>query len=124
MQRLILIALFGVLGTLARYGCSQWIDARTGAGFPYGTLTVNLAGCFAAGVLLELFSHAGVNPDLRLAVFAGFLGAFTTFSAYGVQTLTLVRNGAAPAALLNVLLSNAAGLFLVWMGSQIGRRAL
>ena len=124
MQKLMLIGLGGVIGTLARFGISQWIDGRTSSAFPYGTLFVNLTGCLAAGFLFQLFEQTGWHPNLRLAAIAGFLGAFTTFSAYGLQTLLLAREGALLSGLLNVLLSNAAGLSMVWIGAEIGKRAI
>jgi CrcB protein len=125
MQKLLLIGAAGLIGTLVRYSLSSWVDQRAQSTFPFGTLAVNLVGCFGAGFLFILFSRIAVSEELRLAVFTGFLGGFTTFSAYGLQTYVLVREaGALGAALWNVVLSNIAGLVLVWMGAEIGRRAI
>jgi CrcB protein len=121
MHKLALIALGGLLGTLCRYGLSAWVDGRSQSSFPYGTLAVNLAGCFVAGLLLPVFERAAVAPEMRLAVFTGFLGGFTTFSAYGVQTVALTADGMFSMAALNVLLSNVAGLAAVWVGSTLSR---
>jgi CrcB protein len=121
--RLLLIALGGALGTLARYGtvlaAERW-SARFA--FPVGTLAVNLVGCFVAGLLAALFAtRVPVREDVRLAVMVGFLGGFTTFSAFGLGTFALGRDGRAGAALVNVIASNALGIFLVWLGYRIGR---
>jgi CrcB protein len=124
MQKFVLIGLGGLLGTFGRYYFSQWIDTRADSAFSPGTLAVNLTGCFAAGFLFHFSEQMGLHPDVRLAMMAGFLGAFTTFSAYGLQTLLLVRNGATSMALINVVISNLAGLLMVWIGAEIGRRAV
>jgi CrcB protein len=100
------------------------VDERSHSSFPYGTLAVNLAGCFAAGLLFPLLEQAGLSPDLRLAVFTGFLGGFTTFSAYGLQTLVLADGGMRVLAVANVLASNLAGLLMVWLGDRLGRLLL
>ena len=120
MNKLFLVALGGLLGTLCRYALSTWVDARSRSTFPYGTLAVNLLGCFIAGFLFPLLEQA-VSPEVRLAVFAGFLGGFTTFSAYGLQTFALANDGMLSLAALNVLVSNAAGLGMVWVGSSLSR---
>jgi CrcB protein len=124
MHKLVLIGVGGLLGTLCRYGFSTWVDERSHSSFPYGTLAVNLAGCFAAGLLFPLLEQAGLSPDLRLAVFTGFLGGFTTFSAYGLQTLVLADGGMRVLAVANVLASNLAGLLMVWLGDRLGRLLL
>ena len=121
MSKLIWIALGGLLGTLCRYGLSAWLDGRSQSQFPYGTLAVNLLGCFVAGFLFPLLEQATVAPELRLAVFTGFLGGFTTFSAYGLQTVILATGGLWSMAVLNVFLSNVAGLAMVWAGGALSR---
>jgi CrcB-like protein, Camphor Resistance (CrcB) len=80
MYKLVLIALGGLVGTLSRYALSTWVDERALSLIPYGTIVVNLAGCFVAGFLFPLMEKFAVAPELRLAVFTGFLGGFTTFS--------------------------------------------
>lgn len=121
MHKLAWIALAGFLGTLCRYALSTGVDGRSQSQFPYGTLTVNLVGCFAAGFLFPLLEEAAISPDLRLAVFTGFLGGFTTFSAYGLQTVVLANGGMMSMAALNVLVSNVAGLVMVWLGGSVAR---
>jgi CrcB protein len=121
MHKLVWIALAGLLGTLCRFALSTWIDDRFHSVFPYGTLAVNLVGCLAAGFLFPLLEQAAVAPELRLAVFTGFLGGFTTFSAYGLQTVALASGGMFSMATLNVLVSNVAGLAMVWVGGSLSR---
>src|SRR5262245_56775708 len=112
MYKLVVIAVGGLVGTLSRYILSTWVDGRAQSSIPYGTIVVNLAGCFGAGFLFPLLERATVSPELRLAVFTGFLGGFTTFSAYALQTVALARNGALSTATANVLVSNIAGLLM------------
>jgi fluoride exporter len=121
MHKLAWIALGGLLGTLCRYAMSSWVDERSHSQFPYGTMAVNLMGCFVAGLLFPLLEQATISPELRLAVFTGFLGGFTTFSAYGLQTAVLASGGMMSMAAMNVFLSNIAGLAMVWLGGTIAR---
>ena len=123
MQRLIFIGLAGGAGTLLRYWVAEWTARRFAATFPSGTLVVNLVGCFLAGLLFYLmFDRSLVNPTVRTVVLIGLLGGFTTFSSYGLQTFTLLRDGQMGLALLNVGISNVAGLLLVWLGYSIASR--
>lgn len=122
MQRLLYIGLAGGAGTLLRYWLSQWLAQRFGETFPLGTLAVNLAGCFLAGLLFYLmFDRFPVSPTLRAVVLIGLLGGFTTFSSFGLQTFTLMRDGELGLALLNVAVSNVAGLLLVWVGYSVAK---
>ena len=122
MLRLVYIGLAGAGGTLLRYWLSESIAKRFGETFPTGTLVVNLIGCFLAGLLFYVMLDRGlVNPMLRTVVLIGFLGGFTTFSAFGLQTFTLMRNGEVGMALLNIGLSNIGGLMMVWVGYSIAR---
>src|ERR1044071_9043439 len=110
MQRLIYIGLAGGVGTLARYWLSEWTARRFGETFPAGTLVVNLVGCFLAGFLFYLlFDRYLINPVVRTVVLVGLLGGFTTFSSFGLQTFTLLRDGEVGRALLNMAISNAGG---------------
>src|SRR5258705_11604290 len=94
MQRLLLIGLAGLLGTLGRYGLSGVVARRFGQTFPTGTLVVNVVGCFLAGALVYLLQERFVvSPEIRVAVMIGFLGGFTTFSSFGLQTFTLLKQG-------------------------------
>jgi len=120
--RLLLIGLAGLLGTLARYALSGFIARRFGETFPTGTLVVNIVGCFLAGFLFYLMQERFlVNYIVRTAIMIGFLGGFTTFSSFGLQTFTLLRDGEIALATMNVLVSNVAGLLTVWAGYSLAR---
>ena len=122
MQRLILIGLAGFAGTVLRYGLSGWTARRFGETFPLGTLAVNLVGCFLAGLLFYLmFDRYLVNQTIRTVVIIGLLGGFTTFSSFGLQTFTLLRDGETGLALLNIAASNLGGLLMVWVGYSLAR---
>jgi CrcB protein len=121
MHKLALIGLGGLLGTLFRYWLSQGIDERAHSSFPYGTMAVNMAGCFAAGFLFQFLDQRLISPDFRLAIFTGFLGGFTTFSAYALQTFVLTQGGMLFGAVVNVVVSNILGLAMVWAGAGVSR---
>jgi fluoride exporter len=117
MYRLFALTLAGALGTLARYWLSGWVARRYGEAFPAGTLVVNLVGCFAIGFIYHLSEErALLDPILRTALMLGLLGAFTTFSSFGMQTVNLLRDGEFLWAALYVTVSNLAGIFLAWAG--------
>lgn len=116
------IAVGGAIGALARYGMSGAIYAAMGARLPWGTLFVNLLGCFLLGALMEISRlSAWVSPDTRLAIGIGFLGSFTTFSTFGVETFRAIEAGSWSAAVWNVLLNVVGGLFFVILGVGLAR---
>lgn len=121
MQQLVLIAAGGSLGAIARYGLSMFVYQGTSETFPWGTLAVNLAGCFLIGSVVELFDHAIVPSGLRSLVTIGFLGAFTTFSTYSLETINLFRDGEIRLATMNILVNNIAGILLVGVGIWASR---
>ena len=122
MQKTILIALAGLVGTLLRYWLSGYVARQYGETFPWGTMAVNLIGCFAAGALFYATEERFlINPTLRTVIMIGLLGGFTTFSSYGLQTFTLLRDGEFVLATLNVVTSNVLGLFMVWAGYTLGK---
>ena len=117
MQKVLLIGLAGLVGTLGRYGLSGMIARRFGETFPTGTLVVNIVGCFLAGFLFYLMQERFlVNETVRTVVMIGFLGGFTTFSSFGLQTFTLLRDGELWFAAVNMIGSNLLGLLMVWAG--------
>ena len=118
MTNILLVGLGGALGSIARYLVSLWVQAATqSVNFPFGTLTVNLVGCFVIGFLGELAESRGIfTSEMRLLVFIGLLGGFTTFSSFGNDTLNLARSGQMFNALGNVFANVVFGLALVWLG--------
>ena len=92
MYKIVLIGAAGLVGTLARYWISGWADERWGATFPIGTLIVNALGCFAIGFLFHATEEKYlIDPVVRSAVLVGFLGGFTTFSSFAIQSFNLVQ---------------------------------
>jgi CrcB protein len=122
MGKLLLIGLAGFIGTLSRYWLSGVVARRYGETFPMGTLVVNLVGCFLVGLLFYLLQERFlVNQTVRTVIFIGFLGGFTTFSSFGLQTFTLLQDGEFGLAALNILGANLVGLVLVWAGYTLAR---
>jgi fluoride exporter len=122
MYKITLIAIAGLLGTLARYWLSGWADQRWGASFPVGTFMVNALGCLAIGFLFHATEEKYlIDPAIRSAILVGFLGGFTTFSSFAVQTFNLLRDGEVLLASTNILASNILGLALVWIGCVVAR---
>lgn len=120
MQKTIFIALAGLVGTLIRYWLAGFVARQYGENFPWGTLIVNLIGSFLAGALYHLAEERLlISPSVRTILLIGLIGGFTTFSSYGLQTFTLLRDGQIGLATLNVTASNALGLLMVWAGYAV-----
>jgi CrcB protein len=125
MKAVLLVALGGAIGSVARYKLSglvlhHTVDWR----FPAGTFAVNVLGCLVAGVLAGLAEkHDLLSPDARLLLFTGLLGGFTTFSAFGLETMHLIKRGDVAVAAANVALSVVAGLLALWLGMAAARTA-
>jgi CrcB protein len=116
------IAVFGALGALARYGVDGISRQRLGSGFPWGTFAVNIVGSLAIGLVFALVLGRAEVPDwLKLSITSGFLGGFTTFSAFSLQTHRLLAEGASGLAIAYVVGSVIAGLAAVAVGVLIGR---
>lgn len=95
MERLFWICLAGALGTGARYGIGLWAGARFGHSFPYGTLAVNVAGCFLAALVLQLAASTTAFPaNLRLGLATGFCGGLTTYSSFNYEATKLLESSA------------------------------
>ncbi|MCB2211763.1 fluoride efflux transporter CrcB [bacterium] len=122
IQNIVAVAVAGAAGTLLRYGLAGWIERMSAPGFPWGTLTVNLVGCFLAGLLVTWIGlRASVDPTLRTAILVGFLGAFTTFSTFIVDANTLLKTASWMQAGAYVLLQNGVGLLALAGGIAIAR---
>ena len=122
MQKTILIALAGLTGTLLSYWLSGYVARQYGETFPWGTMAVNLIGCLVTGAVFYATEERFlINPTVRTVILIGLLGGFTTFSSYGLQTFTLLRDGEYGLASLNIITSNVLGLFMVWAGYTLGK---
>lgn len=120
-MRIAFIAAWGALGTLARYGLDGLIQSKSGAGFPYGILCVNLSGCFLLGFVGRFaLNHVSVPPDWRIALTAGFFGAFTTFSTFSWDTVRMLEDGQWLQAGIYVATSVLLGLAVMFAGMRIG----
>jgi len=118
MRSLLLVALGGALGSMARFKLSGWVLHHTvDWRFPLGTFIANVAGCLIIGLLAGLaVKDDFFSADVRVFLFTGVLGGFTTFSAFGLETFYLVRRGELLIAGGNVLFSVAVGLLALWLG--------
>jgi CrcB protein len=121
MQQILFIVIGGSLGALTRYGLSKYISQSIQGIFPWGTLVINLTGSFLIGFFFELFDRAMIPAEWRNIITIGFLGAYTTFSTYSLETLSLLQTGEIKAGLLNILMSNLLGIGLVFTGMQFSR---
>jgi len=118
---LIGIALAGAVGAVARYGVDEWIE-RQGAVFPWGIFVVNVTGAFLIGFAVEALEPRFEDATwVRTAVVTGFLGAYTTFSTFSLDTYRLLDAGYVGTAIANSLGTLAAGLLAVWLGLKLGR---
>jgi CrcB protein len=116
------IAIFGVLGCWARFAMTALIQLLWGTGFPDATLFINLSGAFIMGFLfVETLERLTLNPAVRTGILTGFLGGYTTFSTYALESATLATTGQPLAALLYIVLSNALGVLAAFAGAYIAR---
>ncbi len=120
MERYLLVALGGALGSLLRYGLGAWVQALTGPSFPYSTLLINALGSFLIGVVIRLSLEGALSGEGRLFLAMGVLGGFTTFSTFSYETLALIQEGEVWRAFLYVFFSVFLGLFLVLLGYRLG----
>ena len=111
------VMLGGSIGAVLRYGTTLLCARLFGAGFPIGTLVVNLAGCFLIGVAMALAErNTIVTPTVRLLFVTGFLGGLTTFSSYAWESVNALRAAAFGTVVVNIVVNNIAGLGLVAAG--------
>jgi CrcB protein len=118
MKGMLLVALGGAIGSVARYKLSGFVLQHTlDWRFPTGTFAVNVIGCLAAGILAGLAErHGYFSEETRLLLFTGLLGGFTTFSAFGLETMFLLKRGDLMVAGANIVVSVVAGLAALWLG--------
>lgn len=117
LHPLVLVAIGGALGSVARYGLSVLVLRQVNpVNFPWATFSVNVLGCLLAGIFLVVAEQfSAVNQEARLFVVTGLLGGFTTFSAFGIETLGLIRRGEMLIALSYASLSIIVGVLAMWL---------
>ncbi|MBZ0154599.1 MAG: fluoride efflux transporter CrcB [Alphaproteobacteria bacterium] len=122
MYQYLIIGAGGFLGAIVRYALGVWISQRWGRMFPLGTFVINVSGSFCIGLLMTLFAERFmVNPQWRLFLVVGFLGAYTTFSTFEFETGALIRDGEWMLAFLNIFLSVVAGFAALKAGEILSR---
>lgn len=123
MKAILLVGTGGFVGSVLRYLISGWVFRLLDKPwFPLGTLAVNLAGCLAIGFLGGIAEQRRIfDPEIRLFVFVGILGGFTTFSTFAYETASLAHDARLTAALLNIALQVVVGLLAVWFGGLMAR---
>jgi CrcB protein len=126
MYNLFILGLGGFLGAISRYLLSGYVqNLFKQDGFPYGTLVVNILGCFVLGILTHAAGAKGMfDAQTRLFLMVGFVGAFTTFSTFSVESASLFQNGQSTTGWLNILGSNLLGLIFVFIGQSIASQFL
>ncbi len=120
-RKVLMVMLGGSLGAISRYGVGLLTAKLWGTHFPWGTLVVNLAGCFLIGLLFALSERARwLTPDVRLLLITGYLGALTTFSSFSMETVNAGRSGMILLPLANIMINNVAGFLLTFFGLWLG----
>jgi CrcB protein len=120
LSNVFLVGMGGFIGSVIRYFVGGIVQQSSRSLFPYGTLAVNVLGCFIIGFLAQLAEARGLfASEARSFVFIGILGGFTTFSTFGNETLNLARDGQMMGAVANVGANVLLGLFAVWLGRSV-----
>lgn len=123
MANLIAIAFGGAFGALARYGSSQWVYGMLGRSFPYGTLFVNVVGSFVMGLLaIILIEKLMAGSEIKSFLMVGFLGSFTTFSTFSLDTINMINDGELIKAGVNMVISVFVCVVACWMGILLARQ--
>lgn len=124
MERFLWICVAGAAGTGARYLVALWAAQRFGSALPYGTLIVNLLGCFAIAAVMHAALALSWSPTLRSAITIGFIGGLTTYSSFNYETSRLLEEGALGAAALNATATIFGALAAGWFGMLCARLLL
>lgn len=121
MTRYLVVGAGGFAGAIARYAVAMWIDSFWRRPFPLATFCINVSGCFVIGLFISLAMTRLPDPMLRLLLASGFLGAYTTFSTFELETHNLTAAGATGWAIANVVASVVAGFAAVRLGTVAAR---
>ena len=119
MKTLLLIGTGGFIGTILRYLLSQFIQSKALSAFPYGTLGVNILGCFIIGIVFALSERTNMHPEWRLFLATGICGGFTTFSAFTNETFGLLRDGQLWYASVYIIVSVVIGVLATFIGYSL-----
>ncbi len=120
MNKILLIGAGGFVGAIIRYWVGGYIQTLSkGAAFPYATLLINVTGCLVIGYLARLALHNMLSLEMRLLLISGFLGAYTTFSTFGNETVLLMQNNSSLLAYIYIAASIILGLGAVWLGQTL-----
>lgn len=123
MEKILFIAIGGCLGAISRYAITALSIKLFSDRFPLGTLFVNLIGCFLIGLIFALGTEKNfINPSFRLFFVTGFLGALTTFSTYGIESINFARNGMTSISIINIAANNIGGFSLILIGLWLGKK--
>ncbi|MGH7886093.1 MAG: fluoride efflux transporter CrcB [Thermodesulfobacteriota bacterium] len=121
MIKILIICIGGSLGAALRYLVSSKINDSHNTGFPFGTLAVNVIGCFLIGFLWHMSDYLNTSENLRLFIFVGLLGAFTTFSTFGFESHYLFSNNSTNLGIIYIVASNLFGITFVFLGLILSR---
>ncbi len=116
------VALGGAIGAVLRFSTGLAIAQIATKPFPYGTMSVNLLGAFIIGILWSVFEHIPISDNLRLMLFTGVLGGFTTFSSFALESINLMKNGNMKLAIIYITITNVMGLILAFSGMSIAKK--
>ena len=119
IKNMLLVGLGGGVGSMLRYITIHWVYRLLEKPFPIGTLTVNVLGCFLAGLVSGLLVKLGGDERIRLLLMVGFCGGFTTFSAFAHENMGMMQNGNYLGVLLYITLSIVTGFTAVWLGMMV-----
>ncbi len=124
MERFLWTCLAGAAGTGTRYLIALWAAQRFGSSFPYGTLIVNLVGCFGIAAVMHAALTLSWSPTVRSAIVSGFIGGFTTYSSFNYETTRLLEEGAHGPAALNAMATIVGSCAAGWFGLMCARQLL
>ena len=124
MERLFWICLAGAAGTGTRYLIALWAAQRFGSSFPYGTLIVNVTGCFLIALIMQAAIATSWSPTLRSALTIGYIGGLTTYSSFNYETTRLLQDGAPDVAALNAIVTLVGCFAAGWLGLIASRQLL
>jgi fluoride exporter len=124
MIKVLLLLAGGAIGTVLRFGVSTWVQRSMLYSFPFGILSVNVIGSFLIGFCWSIAEYTNTSANVRIFLFTGLFGGFTTFSSFALDTMSLMKTGEYKLAFLNILASNILGLIAVFLGLLLGKNVM